>query len=62
LGGYRHTGGSFGGLGNIGSYWVASRWLIRDNRDLYYFNRNDGKLHWGSDVKAVGRSCRCVQD
>jgi uncharacterized protein (TIGR02145 family) len=60
-GGYRYSGGIFGGIGDIGNWWTAT-----DSSSLYawrrslYNSRTD--ISRGNSVKTSGFNVRCIQN
>lgn len=61
LGGLRTPSGSFYILGDYGFYWSATEYAP-GGVWAYYFDRGTGKLIRYNTYKALGFSCRCVQD
>ena len=61
LGGYRYSDGSFGSVGDDGSYWSSTE---KDSSYAwsYFFGRSNSGLNRYYFDKSWGFSCRCIQD
>jgi len=59
LGGYRHSGGDFLYIDSDGQYWTRTESNTLSGMTYRFFSK---KLLRGSTNKALGISCRCVQD